>query len=202
MKRDLYYQWRKRIWKMAAKVWERKDAEVRDIIDGQYAIAVTAPDLTPRDALENAQKVINLVQNRLISMERAMDEVGVDDPETEKDIIRSEQTDPALNAAAVSAQVGLAATMRELGFDPNNPPQAQGAAPAPTQAQAQNTARQTNRPAAGGESLNAPENQGNPPSESLPTNAGGGGQAQVQTMIQGGESTNRILTQTPLGEVE
>lgn len=199
MKRDLYYQWRKRIWKMAAKVWERKSTEIREIIDGQYAISVTAPDLTPRDALENAQKVINLVQNRLISMERAMDEVGVDDPETEKDIIRSEQTDPALNAAAVQAQVSLAATMRELGLDPNAPPAGEAAA-APTQAQAQNTARQTNRPAAGGESLNAPENQGNPPSESLPANAGGGGQAQVQTLVQGGEGTGRILTQTPLGE--
>jgi hypothetical protein len=123
-----------------------------------------------------------------------MDEVGVDDPETEKDIIREEQTDPALNAAAVQAQVGLAATMRELGMDPNAPPQEAGA-PAPTQEQARNTARQTNRPAAGGESLNAPENQGNPPEESLPENAG---QAQVQTMIQGGDASNRVLTQTPI----
>jgi hypothetical protein len=194
MKRDLLYQWRKRVWKIAATVWERKDSEVKQLIDGQYAILVTAPDLTPRDALENAQKVINLVQNRLISMERAMDEVGVDDPETEKDIIREEQTDPALNAAAVQAQVGLAATMRELGMDPNAPPQEAGA-PAPTQEQARNTARQTNRPAAGGESLNAPENQGNPPEESLPENAG---QAQVQTMIQGGDASNRVLTQTPI----
>lgn len=201
MKRDLYYQWRKRIWKMAAKVWERKDSDIRELIDGQYAIQVTPPDLTPRDALENAQRIINLVQNRLMSMARAMDEIGVDDPETEMDIIRDEQTDPALNAPAVQAQVSLAATMRELGLDPNAPPPAGGVS-APTTEQTQNTARQVNRPAAGGESLNAPENQGNPPSESVPTNAGGGGQATVQTLVQGGEGTGRILTQTPLGETE
>lgn len=201
MKRDILYQWRKRVWKMAAKVWERKDSDVGEIIAGQYAISLTAPDLTPRDALENAQKVINLVQNRLISMERAMDEVGVDDTQTEKDIIREEQTDPALNAAAVQAQVGLAATMRELGMDPNAPPQ-EGAPTGATPQQAQNTARQTTPRAKGGQSLNGEENRGNPPSESVPENAGGGGQAQVQTMIQEGEASGRILTQTPLGETE
>lgn len=197
MKRDLYYQWRKRIWRMAAKVWERKSREVGAIIDGQYALQVTAPDLTPRDALENAQKVQSLVQNRLISMERAMDEVGVDDPATEKDIIRSEQTDPALNPGAVMQQVTLAGAMRELGLDPNAPPP--GAAPAePTPEQAQNAQRTSNRPLKGGQSLNAPENQGVPSSESLPSNAKPGG-AVLQTMTTGEEATGRVLTQTPLG---
>ena len=200
MKRDLYYQWRKRVWRTAAKVWERKSREVKEIIDGQYAIAVTPPDLTPRDALENAQKVINLVQNRMISMERGMDEVGVEDPETEKDIIRSEQMDPALNPSAVLQQVSLAGGMRELGLDPNAPPM-EGAGAMPTPEQAANGARQSNRPAKGGQSLNAPENQGNPPADSLPSNAQPG-KAVVQTMTSEGGATGRILTQTPIGEVE
>jgi hypothetical protein len=190
MKRDLYYQFRKRVWRMSAKVWERKDSDVRAIIDGQYAIAVDPPDLTPRDALENAQRLINLVQNRLISMERAMDEVGVEDPETEKEIIRTEQTDPALNPAAVQAQMTLAAGMQALGVE-------QGQAP-PTPEQAANSARTLNRPAAGGQSLNAPENQGNPPAESLPANAQPG-QALAQTMVQEGEASGRVVTQVPIG---
>ena len=196
MKRDLYYQWRKRIWRMGAKMWERKSRDINSIIDGQYVISVQAPDLTPRDALENAQKVINLVNAKLYSMERAMDEVGVEDPETEKDIIRTEQTDPALNPAAVQAQASLAAAFQQLGVQPPG-----GAPPAPNQEQTANTARQMNPTPAGGQSLNGPENAGNPPPSVLPANAqpgGSGGKAVVQTMTQDGESSGRLLTQTPL----
>lgn len=199
MKRDLYYQWRKRIWRISAKMWERKSGDIKSIIDGHYALAVVAPDLTPRDALENAQKVINLVQNRLYSMSRAMDEVGVEDPATEMDMIRSEQTDPALNPAAVQAQVSLAAGMQALGMDPNQPPGA------PTTAQTQNSQRTLNPAAGGGESLNGPENQGNPPPESLPTNAQPGGPASpngskalAQTLVQNGEASGRLITQVPI----
>lgn len=192
MSRALYYQWRKRVWKVAAKVWERKSTDIRDIIDGQYSVIVTAPDLTPRDQLENAQRVQSLVQNRLMSMDRAMDEMGIDDPETEKDIIRAEQTDPALNPAAVNAQMSLAAAMQALGAEP-------GAQPgAPTAGQTENQARTLNRSPKGSPSLNAPENQGVPPGEAVPANARQS-QALAQTMVSDGEASGRIVTQTPIG---
>ena len=199
MKRDLYYQWRKRIWRVAAKMWERKSSDVKAIIDGQYVISVLAPDLTPRDQLENAQKVINLVNAKLYSMERAMDEVGVEDPMTEKDIIRSEQTDPALNPQAVQAQVTLAAGMQALGVDP-----AQAGAGVSSPAQNANTARQLNPTPGGGESLNGPENAGNTPPGVLPENAGPGtpegSKALAQTMVQDGIGSGRVVTQVPIGE--
>lgn len=123
-----------------------------------------------------------------------MDQVGVEDPEEEKNLIRAEQTDPALNPAAVQAQVSLAAGMQQLGMQmPGAGASPQGA----SQAQTANTARTLNRPAAGGQSLNAPENQGNPPPEGAPDNAKPGGI--VQTMVQDGEASGRILTQTPIG---
>lgn len=196
MKRDLLYSWRKKVWATVATVWEAKDKDIREILDGRHRLHIIAPELTPRDQLENAQKAINLVQNRIISMERAMDQVGVEDPEEEKNLIRAEQTDPALNPAAVQAQVSLAAGMQQLGMQ--MPQAGQGAAPqGASQAQTANTARTLNRPAAGGQSLNAPENQGNPPPEGAPDNAKPGGI--VQTMVQGGEASGRILTQTPIG---
>jgi hypothetical protein len=176
-------------------MWERKDADIREILDGRHRLSIIAPELTPRDALENAQKAINLVQNKLWSMERAMDSTGVEDPEEEKNLIRAEQTDPALQPAAVLQQVTLAGAMQQLGVQAGGP--GAPAAPAgPTNAQASNAQRTLTRPAAGGESLNAPENQGNPPPESLPENAQGGGQAMVQTLTDEQGARGRVMTST------
>ncbi|MCC6311368.1 MAG: hypothetical protein IT345_10680 [Trueperaceae bacterium] len=188
MKRDLLYHARKRAWAMAAKVWEAKDKEVAEIIAGQYRLHVLAPELTPRDELEIAQMAINLAQNRLWSMERAMDRTGVEDPGDEKLLIRNEQTDPALNPAAVQAQATLLSLFQQLGVQP----------PQGAQEQAANTARNLIRPAAGGQSLNAPENQGNPPVEAQPANAQGGPKALAQTLLQGGEASGRVIGQVPL----
>lgn len=194
MKRDLLYAWRKRVWKMAAKVWEAKDKDVRSIIDGQYRIEIKAPELTPRDELENAQKAINLVQNRIWSAKRAMDATGVEDPEDETSLVREEQTDPAMNPQAVLQQATLLGTFQQLGITPQ-----QG-----TVNQAQNAVRQLQRPAGGTSSLNAPENKANPPGEALPSNAQApngapAGSAVLQTLVNGEGAQGRVLTQTPLG---
>jgi hypothetical protein len=198
MKRDLLYQWRKRIWKVAAKVWERKDGDVKTIIDGRYRIDVKAPELTPRDELEIAQMATNLVAARIWSMERAMDRTGVEDPSDEKALVRSEQTDPTLNPAAVQAQATLLTAMQALG---QPAPQA-GATTGPTPEQSANASRQANQRGRGSPSLNAPENAANTPPGSQPANAPGG--ILAQTLTQGGESSGRLLTQTqlPVGEGE
>lgn len=190
MRRDLLYQARKKVWKIAAKVWERKDKEVRDIIDGRYRLEVKPPELTPRDELETAQMAVNLVNARLWSMERAMDRTGVEDPMEEKTIIRDEQTDPTLQPAAVQAQTTLLAAMASL--------QAQGVQTpgAPTPEQTANNARQTQRTPGATESLNAPENAGVTPAESVPGNAS---PVLAQSMVQGGEASGRIIAQTEIG---
>lgn len=190
MKRDLLYRWRKTIWRVAAQVWERKDSEVGEIIDGRYRIEVKPPELTPRDELEVAQMAINLVNARLWSMERAMDRTGVEDPSDEKVLVRAEQTDPTLNPAAVAAQATLLSTMAALGQ--------QGGAPAegaPGEAQVANGARQMQRPPGGTQSLNGPENEGQTPPESMPANAPGGMLSQTMVDAQG-EASGRILSQT------
>lgn len=195
MKRDLLYQARRRMWKIAAKVWERKDKDVREIIDGRYRLEIKPPELTPRDELEVAQMAINLVGSRIWTMERAMDRTGVEDPGEEKELIRNEQTDPTLNPAAVQAQASLLAAMGAL--------QAQGIQPpgAPTPNQTANNARQTQRPPGGTQSLNGPENRGQTPAESVPANAAPGGASPVlaQTMVQGGKASGRIISQTEIG---
>lgn len=190
MKRDLLYQARKRIWKVAAKVWERKSKDVRDIIDGRYRLEIKPPELTPRDELETAQMALNLVNGRIWTMERAMDRTGVEDPSDEKELIRSEQTDPTLNPAAVQAQASLLAAMASL--------QAQGVQPpgGPSPEQTANNARQTQRTPGGTQSLNGAENRGQTPPESVPGNAS---PVLAQTMVQGGKASGRIIAQTEIG---
>lgn len=183
LKRKQLYRAIHQVWAMAAAIWEDKDADIKELIDGNYRIEIKAPDLTPRGELEKSQQAINLVQNRLWSMERAMDQTGVEDPVEEKAVIREEQTDASLQPAAVQTQVGLMATLAQFGQPP-------------TPEQTQNAARTLNRPAAGGQSLNAPENQGQPPPEAQAANAPGSPLA--QTLIQEGEGRSRIIAQTPV----
>lgn len=189
MKRDLLYRWRKSIWRVAAKVWERKDREIRDLIDGRYRIDVKPPELTPKDELEVAQMAINLVNARLWSMERAMDRTGVEDPSDEKVLVRAEQTDPTLNPAAVQAQATLLTAMQALGQTG-----APGAGPSPEQSA--NASRQANQRPKGSPSMNGPENEGNTPAESQPANGAGG--VLAQTMVSGGEASGRLLSQVQL----
>lgn len=187
MKRDLLYRWRKRVWKMVCQVWEAKDKEIAHIIDGRYRIDIKAPELTPRDELEVAQMAINLVNSRIWSMERAMDRTGVEDPGDEKMLIRSEQTDPTLQPAAVQAQTTLLSAMAAL--------QQQGVQ-MPNAEQTANAARQTNQTPSGTSALNGPENAGVTPPESMPANAQ---PIQAQTMVQNGKATGRLMAQTTLG---
>ena len=167
-KRKLLYSWIKQVWKMCAQMWETKQPEVGLVFGGNYRLDITPPELTPRDTLELAQTAINLVQNRIWSAERAMDRVGVEDPEGEMIVIREEQTDATLNPSSVMAMANLMQMFQQMGIQ-----QQQAAADqfAQQQASVANTARTLQAPAAGTQSLNQPENQAQPPAEATPENA-------------------------------
>ena len=167
-KRKLLYSWIKQVWKMCAQMWETKQPEVGLVFNGNYRLDITPPELTPRDTLELAQTAINLVQNRIWSAERAMDRVGVEDPEGELMVIREEQTDATLNPSSVMAMANLMQMFQQMGLQ-----QQQAAAEqfAQQQASVANTARTLQAPAAGTQSLNQPENQAQSPAEATPENA-------------------------------
>lgn len=169
-KRKLLYAWIKQVWEVTGKLWSSKDSNIEFIFGGEYRLDIVPPELTPRDTLELAQTAINLVQNRIWSADRAMDRVGVEDPEGEKDAIREEQTDATLNPAAVLTMGNLVALFRQLGValpQDQQQPQDQMAAAQQTM----NAQRSMNPGATGTEAMNSPEQQGNPPPEALPSNA-------------------------------
>jgi hypothetical protein len=175
-KRKIFYQWIKDVWTLAASVWEAKDKAIASILEGQYRLEIVPPELTPRDTLELAQTAINLVQNRIWSAERAMDRVGVEDPEGELQVIRDEQTDATVNPAAVLTMANLLQTFQQLQAQGVQMDQLQGqqeAAQAQLQAQQQsmNAYRTLNPPLTAAEGMSEFENAANAPAESLPMNA-------------------------------
>jgi hypothetical protein len=183
-KRKLFYNWIKKVWKMAAQIWSYNDDTVALVINGQYRIEVVPPELTPRDTLELANTAISLVQNRIWSAERAMDRVGVDDPQNEKDIIRDEQTDATINPAAVATMASVVGSFRQLGLQA---PQGIGEPGSPLDQQAaMEQMRGQNPPPQGSNSMN---DQGLIPpaaAEAMPENGAEVAQTPEQLMMQQG----------------
>ena len=180
-KRKLLYSWIQQVWEVCARVWENKDKAISNIIEGEYQIAITPPELTPRDTIELAQTAVNLVQNRLWSAERAMDRMGVTDPEGEKEAIRDEQTDATLNPAAVQTMGALIQMFNQM--QQQAPPAAAAQADA-GQASAMEAMASMNPPQGGLPMLNAPTDGAMPPEDALPQNAQDGG-AEMMAMLQG-----------------
>jgi len=185
-KRKLLYSWIQQVWEVCARVWENKDKAVANVIDGEYSIMLTPPELTPRDTIELAQTAINLVQNRLWSAERAMDRMGVSDPEGEKDLIRDEQTDATLNPAAVQTMGALIQMFSQMQQQP--PAEAQRQAEA-GQASAMEAMASMNPPQVGMPMLNSPSDGAVQPQEALPQNAQEGG-ADLMSMLQSMQGGN------------
>lgn len=216
IRRRLLYRWRRNVWELAVKVWAVKDKKVRDIVDaGAGFLDIVDPSLSPRDEGETAVRAANLVAAKLWSQARGMDSVGVDDPETEQQLIREESTDATLWPERVQIMAQLMGALQALGLQ--TPPGAQA------QAEGQMTSGQADLrkalgeqtpsvgPGAGGPGGEPSMMPQTPPIPGLPPEAGGppapfaqgpGAEASpplMQSMIQGGTVKNRIMTQTKLG---
>ena len=221
MKRDLYFEWRKKVWYLARTIWANKQGDLEPVLLGSGRLDIVAPSLTPRDDMETAQIARTLVDGKLWSAIRGMDRTGVDDPEAEQNIIRTEQTDVALNPASVQVIAAVATQLQAMGFQ--NAQQAveglaggEGSAPgpggpgaeAPEDEEAMMEQMRSQMGAAPGQAGSG--EQPIPANEALPSNVEGAppgagpapapGDAEVmaQTMVKGGEATNRLLFQQPI----
>jgi hypothetical protein len=224
MRRKMLYKWRREVWELALKVWKTKDKDVKTILakDNGF-LDIIDPSLSPRDEQETAVRAANLVNAKLWSQARGMDAVGVDDPETEQQLIREESTDATLWPERVQVMAQLMAALQSLGLNAPAGASAQAAGQAQSGQEALRKAlgaqTPTNTPASGGPG-GAPEAQGQtPPIPGAPPEAGGaappfaqgpgagpatGGPAGpeapvIQGMLQGGVTKGRILTQQKLG---
>jgi hypothetical protein len=171
IKRDLYYRWRRDIRELAFTIWGEKERDIKPVLMSPYRHDIVPPTLTPRDDMETATMASNLVQMKLWSGARGMDRVGVDDPETEQDIIREEQTDATLNPAAVMTMAQMLSVLKQLGI----PAPQDATNVAAQQQQALASSRLLGGAAGGQPAMNAegeqpmaPPEAGTPPPEGVP----------------------------------
>lgn len=214
LRRKLLYKWRRDVWTLARDIMAEKlkgeaGAGLKAAMkNGGSFLEITDPSLSPRDELETATRALNLVNGKLWSQRRAMDVVGVDDPETEQDFIREERTDATLFPADVQVMAQLLSALQSLGIQApqNAQAQAQGQVASGTEGlrQALGAATPANTTSS---QLNGDQGV-TPPIPGASPNAGGANVpfAQgpsnapvLQGMVQGGEAKGRIMTQQKLG---
>jgi hypothetical protein len=227
MRRDLFYEWRIRVWALSQRLWANETSGLTDIFKAAGRLEVINPSLTPRDDIETASMAANLLSAKIWSQTRAMDMTGVEDPEAEQQRIREERTDASLFPADVQTMAATIATLQQLQTSMQQVQQqamaAGGQSGAPgqlspgaiQQAYAQQSAGMTGSPMMNG----AGEGMMLPP-EAMPLNAQpgmepgmgagfagqlsgpAGGPGVLQSQFKNGEVSSRVLTQTPLGDEE
>jgi hypothetical protein len=142
---------------------------VKEVIDGMNNWQVVAPEISPRDVIEHTQNVINKVNGKLVSLQTAMDEVGVNNPLEEIDRIMAERSNAHLFPGDAQAIAAVVATLQAIQQQQAQAAAAQGQN---AQAAAQQDAQQAqptlfedqNQPATGA---------GSPPPEGAPAPIGG-----------------------------
>lgn len=220
MRRKLLYAWKNRHWEKALKVWTAKNKDIKAIVDaGGGVLEITDPSLSPRDEMETAQRAINLVNAKLWTQIRGMDAVGVDDPEDEQNVIREERTDATLFPADVQVMAQLMQALQALNLP--QPGAAVGQAGGMlASGQSGLASALGSGPPGGTVATQDPSEQGIPRPEDIPPGGaadpnaqalpfaagppapGGGGfdKNVMQSMVQGGKASGRILTQKSLGK--
>ena len=213
IKRDLFYKWRREVWELAVTIWSNKNEELGLAFAQASRLSIKPPSLTPRDELETSTMTANNVNAKLWSVRRGMDAVGIEDPEAELDVVKEERTDAGLFPADVQTQVALMAQMQQMQMDQSQMQQSLGGAPPPGMGGAggappmdQLAAQAAGMSPDGMTMLNGAGEAGMMPPEGLAPGAtppalptGPGYNSVNQTMIKGGEPTNRMLLQQPIG---
>lgn len=210
MRRKLLYKWRRNVWELALAVFAEKDEDVKGVVGrGGGFLDITDPSLSPRDDMETATRALNLMNGKLWSQRTAMNVVGVDDPETEQDLIREERTDATMFPADVQVMAQLMSALQSLGL--NAPAGAtQQAQQQAANGQADLTKALGGATPANGQSSQLPGDQGMTPpvpggagDQSAPFAAGPAAAPDnapvMQSMLQGGQAKGRILTSQKLG---
>lgn len=91
-----------------------RQISIGEIIKGLNRWRIVAPEITPRDVMEHTQTTIDKVTAKLLPLEWAMDEVGVENPKMAKALIELERTNPGLFPMDAQATAAVKATLLQL----------------------------------------------------------------------------------------
>lgn len=204
MRRLMLYSWVKDMWDLTVQVWGAKDKTVKSLLDkGGGVLDIIAPSLSPRDESETAIRAANLVNAKLWSQARGMDAVGVDDPEQEQNVIREERTDATMFPQDVEVMAQLLTVLQGIGQQAPQGVQDQAAGQVASGQAGLASALGMATPSVGAGQPSGPGDLGQTQPGALAPGAtppsGQGSTATLQGMITGGEGSQRIMTNTPLG---
>lgn len=108
---------------------EKEKRGLKEVFDGARRWHLVGPEITPKDVIEHTTNEINKVNAKVQSLRTAMDNLGIDAPEDELDMIAQERTDLNLFPGDVQVQMAVFAALQQLGItqeqlqsglDPNN----------------------------------------------------------------------------------
>jgi hypothetical protein len=86
---------------------------VKEVVGGYRRWKIVAPEITPRDNLEAITAVVNKLNAKLISLEDAMDELGVDSPLEMIQKIEKERMNPRLFPGDTQAYVAVLSMLQQ-----------------------------------------------------------------------------------------
>jgi hypothetical protein len=178
-----------------------RTAGVADLVKGMTNWKIIAPEITPRDAQESVMTEINLLNAKGQSLRSMMDKVGIENPEAEIEMVKSERMDPALFAADAQAYLGIMTMLQQIQMQqqqmqaqaPTDQPQA-GAPGMSAQAQGSTAVNQMQQQAYAAQPTGfEDQNQGGQqPASQAGTPAAPGGPSPNTTLIRGGQALNQI----------
>jgi len=135
---------------------------VKDVIAGLNNWKVVAPEISPRDIVEHTTNVANKVNAKLISLETAMDEVGVDNPKEEIERIMAERSNAHLFPGDAQAIAAVVATLQAIAAQQQGA-QGEAAMGQNAQAGAQQDAQEAQPMMGEGDNQGMPTGPGSPP---------------------------------------
>ncbi len=93
---------------------ESTEASMGELVQGFRRWTFIAPEITPRDVIENTTNEINKVNGKLSSLETSMDQLGIDSPLDEIKKITAERSNAHLFPGDVQAYVAVMATLQQI----------------------------------------------------------------------------------------
>lgn len=109
--RQLFMFWYHMVKVMKPKVG---DMQIADVIDGLTRWHILAPEITPRNEIEHITAVANKLGAKLISLQTAMDEVGVENPLEEMKRVMEERSNARLFPGDAQATAAVMATLQQI----------------------------------------------------------------------------------------
>lgn len=118
-KRERYYEGLRQLMQFWHFMVSQKNPKIdgigaKDVVKGLTNWHIVAPEITPRDVMEHTQNTLNKMNAKSISLETAMDELGVENPMEEIKKVMAERSNAHLFPGDAQAIAAVVATLQAI----------------------------------------------------------------------------------------